>query len=104
MALDSICEALPKYAMEVIFYTLFELNDGGYISLSEENSDDAITNCCVIYITYSGHEFLNTIRANPTWEKTLDIAGEIGNFSLRILEKIAEGVATAAIKQKLGLP
>lgn len=104
VALDSICEALPKYAMEVIFYTLFELNDGGYISLSEENSDDAITNCCVNYITYSGHEFLNTIRANPTWEKTLDIAGEIGNFSLRILEKIAEGVATAAIKQKLGLP
>lgn len=103
VALDSICEALPEYAAEVIFYTLFELDDGGHISLSEGSADDVIENCCVNYITYAGHEFLNTIRANPTWEKTLDIAGEIGNFSLRILEKIAEGVAAAVIKQKLGL-
>lgn len=101
--LDSVCEAIPKYSKETIFYTLFELDNGSYISLSSQEADGAITNCCVDYITYAGHEFLNTIRANPTWEKTLNIAGEIGNFGLRTLEKIAEGVATAIIKQKLGL-
>ena len=100
--LNSICEALPRYSEEMIFYTLFELDDGEYISLSGQDADGVTTICCVNYITYAGHEFLDTIRANPTWEKTLSIAGEIGNFSLRTLEKIAEGVATAFIKQQLG--
>lgn len=101
--LDSICTALPKYSDEMIFYTLFELDDGAYISLSAETADDVIVSCCVNYITYAGHEFLNTIRANPTWEKTLTIAGKVGNFGLQMLAKIAEGVATAFIKQQLGL-
>jgi len=101
--LDSICDALPKYSKEVIFYTLFELNDGEYVSLSEGYAEDALENCCVNYITYAGHEFLNTIRADPTWEKTLKIAGHIGNFGLQMLTKIAEGIATAYLKQQLGL-
>lgn len=101
--LDNICEALPKYSKDVIFYALFELDDGGYINISESDTDDAITSCCVNYITYAGHEFLNTIRANPTWEKTLSIAGNVGNFGLQMLAKIAEGVTTAFIKQQLGL-
>lgn len=102
--LDEICDALSKYSKEQIYYTLFELDDGGYIDLSSQEADGTVTWCCVNYITYAGHEFLNTIKANQTWEKTLSIAGQVGNFSLRMLEKIAEGVATAFAKQQLGLP
>lgn len=101
--LDNICEALPKYSKALIFYTLFQLENGEYVCLSKQDADGAFTYCCVDYITYAGHEFLNTIRVNSTWEKTLSIAGKAGNFSLRMLEKIAEGVATAYIKQQLGL-
>ena len=101
--LDNICEALPKYSKDLIFYTLFELDNGEYISLSEQGAEGAIIACCVNYITYTGHEFLETIRANPTWEKTLDIAGKVGNFGLQMLAKIADGVATAYLKQQLGL-
>lgn len=103
LSLDEICDALSKYSKEQIYYTLFELNDGGYIDLSSQEICDVVTWCCVNYITYAGHEFLNTIKANQTWEKTLTIAGQVGNFSLRMLEKIAEGVATAFAKQQLGL-
>ena len=101
--LDAVCNAVTKYSKETIFYTLFELDDAEYISISNFYSDGAISSCCVNYITYVGHEFINTIRANSTWEKTLEVAGAVGNFGLQMLAKIAEGVATALIKQQLGL-
>ena len=102
--LDAVCNAVTKYSKETIFYTLFELDDGGYISISDFHSDGAISSCCVNYITYAGHEFINTIRSDSTWAKTLKAAGEIGNFGLQMLFKIAEGLAVAYAKQHLGLP
>lgn len=102
--LNNICNEVTKYSKETVFYTLFELDDGGYISITKFGGDNAFESCCVNYITYAGHEFINKIRSNPTWEKTLELAGKVGNFGLQMLAKIAEGVATAYFKQQLGLP
>lgn len=99
----TFCHKVTKYSKETIFYTLFELDDGGYINISKFGGDDTFENCCVNYITYAGHEFINTIRSNPTWAKTLEVVGTVGNFGLQMLAKIAEGVATTLIKQQLGL-
>ena len=96
---QQICENLPHYSPETIYYTLARLEEGGYISLSTQWAGDGLNMCCVNYITYCGHEFLEKIRPDTVWEKTSNIAGKVGSFGLQMIEKIAEGVATAYINK-----
>lgn len=49
-----------------------------------------------------GHEFLANIRDENNWNKIKGISSSIGFASLKIISAIAEGVATAAINQRLG--
>ena len=94
-----ICNQLPQYTKEDIYYTLSKLEDGGYINMTSQWAGDSLYMCCVNYITFQGHEFLDAIRPDTVWEKTTATAGKIGNFGLKMLEKIAEGVATAYFKE-----
>ncbi len=54
-------------------------------------------------LTPDGHEFLANIRNENNWNKIKGISSTIGFASLKIISAIAEGVATAAINQQLGL-
>lgn len=51
----------------------------------------------------AGHEFLANIRDDNNWNKIKGISSSIGFASLKVVSAIAEGVATAAINQQLGL-
>lgn len=97
--LPSICKQLSAYPQEVIFYTLSKLEEGEYIDMSVQWASGGVNVCRVNYITYNGHEFLEKIRPDTVWEKTIGIAGKVGNFSLQMLAKISEGVATTLIKE-----
>ena len=96
---EQICENLPNYSPETIYYTLARLEEGGYVSLSTQWAGNGLNMCCVNYITYSGHEFLEKIRPDTVWKTTTNIAGKVGSFGLQMIEKIAEGVATAYINK-----
>lgn len=93
----SICEALPKYTSNTLYYALTNLEQAEYLDVSEQWGSDVLAACVVNYITYAGHEFLEKIRADTTWSKTLAVAGKVGNFGLNMLAKISEGIATAYI-------
>ena len=96
-----ICDGLPQYPQEVICYTLSKLSEGGYVDMTTKWASNSLYMCCVNYITYRGHEFLETIRPDTVWEKTTAAAAKVGSFGLRMLEKVAEGVATAYFKEAL---
>lgn len=98
-----ICQGLPHYSQEDIFYTLSRMREGGYIDMSVKYASNTVSFCAVNYITYAGHEFLEKIRPGGVWEKTTGAIGKLGCYSLQILEKIAEGVATAYINHALSL-
>lgn len=51
-------------------------------------------------MTWSGHEFLDTIRDDDVWKKTKAVAGKVGGASVSFLWEIAK----AEVKMKLGLP
>lgn len=53
-------------------------------------------------LTPEGHEFLSNIRDDNNWNKIKSVSVSIGFASLKVISAIAEGVATAAINQKLG--
>lgn len=94
-----ICDQLSQYSKEDIYYTLSKLEDGGYINMTSQWAGNGLYMCCVNYITFQGHEFLDAIRPDTVWEKTISTAEKIGNLGLKMLGKIAEGVTTACIKE-----
>jgi len=99
--LNEICEKNPQYPQEDIFYTLFKLEEGGYIDMSVQWAGGELSECCVNFITFAGHEFIEKIRQDSIWKKTLKIAGEVGIFSLKMLAKISESVAGNLVTQIL---
>lgn len=90
-------ERLEKYKEQgKVLYHVRYLAMKGMIYLPDQsikNTND---------LTPEGHEFLANIREDNNWKKIKNISSNIGFASLKIVSAIAEGVATAAIKQQLG--
>lgn len=103
VSMPDLCEALPNYNSKDIYYSLFNLEQAGYIDAMPLRADGGVYSYFVNYITFSGHEYLANIRSNRNWEKTKEIGSKVGVFGLNIIAKIAEGVATAYLKQQLEL-
>ncbi len=97
ISLDEICAQLRKWDRETVFYSLFNLDQAGFISMSIQEADDAYVNCSVSYITFAGHQFLESIRDSKTWSTIKSGLSAIGNFSLNAISVIAEAVTSAAI-------
>lgn len=99
---NELCEKLPQYNFEDIWYTCLKLKEGGYLDvLTLETLNCPKPQIARIKdITFQGHEFLNSVRGETNWEKTKDIAKKTGAFSLKALSSIAQGVVTAAINSQ----
>ena len=97
VSLELLCELLPEYQKEAIFYSLFNLDQAGYLNISVHWASDSVYECLVNYMTYDGHEFLNEIRDGKRWNKVKSITTAIRNYSLSGVSSIAEGVTNAAI-------
>ena len=104
--IDDVCSSvyLTRYSMPNIAYTVLKLKEAGYIDAYIENSDGRIGSVCFSNITYAGHQFLESVRNQANWNKTKEVAGKAGNFTLKVLESISTGLASAYIKDTLGLP
>lgn len=103
LTLKSLEEKLPAYTYEELWYTCLKLEEGGYLELmtfSQLGSPlPAIKQ--IKDMTFFGHEFLNAIRLETTWDKTKEVARKAGTFSLESLGEIAKGLASAAISAAL---
>ena len=98
---DALYEALPQYTKEDIFYSLYNLDQAGYVSISTNSGDNAIYMCAINSMTYAGHEFLEKIRDPKAWRYIKGVGSAIGNFSLALINQTANGVATAFINEYL---
>lgn len=99
LSLDSIAESLPKYSKEDIYYALFNLEQAGYIDLTTRWSGGSVYICHVNYMTFHGHEFLNSIRDAKHWSAIKSGLSALGNFSLAAISAFAEGIGNAAISK-----
>ena len=59
--------------------------------------------CMVRYLSPAGHQFLSDIRSDNNWNKTKEIAKNVGSESLSAIKEIAAGVITSLIQKQLGL-
>ncbi len=101
ISLNKICDALPEFNGEDIYYALFNLNQAGYILASSSSSSNAVSRFNVSYITYAGHEFLESIKEPTVWKKTQSILGKIGVSSINVISKVASDVIVKLIAAQI---
>lgn len=99
--IDTLYEALSQYAKKDIFYALYNLDQAGYVSTNLITGDNATVVYAINYITYEGHNFLDKIRDPKAWKYIKTAGSAIGNFSLSVINQIANGVTTAYIDSYL---
>lgn len=96
--LENIYQNLNIYSKSEIYYTLINLEQAGFINLNKTRSNNAL-NCSVNFITFSGHEFLNSIKDANNWSKIQSCLNSFRNYSLAAIQAVAEGITAAAIQK-----
>ena len=92
-----------NYSIEEIANTLLVLDDANFIVCYRNNGDDAIVALDIYRITYTGYQFLESIRPDSVWKKVQTISGNIGSFSLNVISQIATSVLTQMINGQVKL-
>lgn len=94
-------ELLDRYDNDTLIYHVYYCIEAGLISKLSQSSKIDIY---IADLTPAGHELIGNIRADTNWKKVQETGSKIGAFGLNMVSKIAEAVATAWLKQYLGLP
>lgn len=99
MSGEDVCNGLPAYSKEDVYYSLEMLSQGGYINADDLYGDDQLLVCSVLSLNLDGHEFLAQIRDSENWSNVKKVTSAIRNFSLSAISSAAEGVASALISK-----
>lgn len=101
--LNEICKSseLLKYSRPDIAYTLVMLKEAGFIEALIVYASNEIHELDVIRLTYSGHQFLDTIRPQSTWDKIQSISEKTGFKSISSIMEIADIILPETIKSVL---
>lgn len=97
-------EKLSKYDVDTILYHVRICLMSDLVFIPQEFKNSASQYSYHIDLTPKGHEFLANVRSDTVWNKTIDIAGKVGSYSLDIISKIAASVLSELIKQYIGQP
>ncbi len=99
-------ELLPNYSCDELQYHCIQLLDAGLIKAVSVPAIGSLLPQIsrITDLTYSGHQFLADVQSDTAWNKTKEIAKNVGSESLHALKDIAVSVVTSAIHNTLGLP
>ena len=93
---ETILNALSQYDEDTIHYHLYQIKNSELILNLHVSGGKPFL---IGDLSPKGHEFLENIRSDSNWNKTKEIAGNIGSFSINNLSQIAIGVVTQLITQ-----
>lgn len=94
---------MQKYEENDVLYTSDKLVEAGFINFDKSTASSRLYYSSYGQITYAGHQFLENVRSDSTWEKTKDIAQSIGSFSINALATIAVNYISQSISKRMGL-
>lgn len=97
-SLMHVNEISSKYQYNEVVYTLIQLAESGYISMSFVCDNDRL--CLkmgnVLYVTPKGHEFIAAMSNETVWKSHVTpVLKAFGAVSLSIVESVASGATSA---------
>ena len=88
---------IPKYSQEEILYHVRQCEHSGlFLKVQHYFGGFSIQD-----LSPYGHQFINDIRQDTNWNRTKDIAKNVGSFSLDVLKDISSQVITNLISNQL---
>lgn len=96
---DKLYEKLiPKYSQEEILYHVRQCEHSGlFLKVQHYFGGFSIQD-----LSPYRHQFINDILQDTNWNRTKDIAKNVGSFSLDVLKDISSQVITNLISNQLG--
>lgn len=95
-------DRLKQYNKKDIFYSVAKLNEAGFIEAQPVNGDN-MCGYLISDITYTGHEFLQSIKSDTVWDNVKKISKKVGSISFPIISSIASSVLSKLITNSVGL-
>ncbi len=89
---------LKEYSKNEIAHSIKVLNDYGYIDCEFKKYITGSIDCLVSDITNTGHEFINQIRNDTTWNKLKPKLGKAGVFTLDFIKDVAAAAISSRLK------
>lgn len=78
-----------KYDFDTVIYSLMKLKEADFISCDLQFIEGKVVKWLINDITWSGHDFLDNIRDNETWQKVKSVASKTSSMSLTLSGKLA---------------
>lgn len=80
-----------------LIYTIQRLDEAGYIKSSIQYASNKVYWFAISSITWSGHEFLDTIRDPKIWRDTKEKTSKLASVSLNILSEVASSIVVKTL-------
>jgi Hypothetical protein (DUF2513) len=104
---DGTCQIQPEtpadlgitdHSYEEVAYNLNQLVDAGFVKGARTMQMPIISQ-----LTWSGHDFADSVRDQETWAKTKNAAAGAGGFTVDLLKDLAKGFIKKQIEEKTGI-
>lgn len=92
LSMGNLLSLLPNYSKDEIAYTCLKLNEGNLLNILKINSDNVTSVANISDITYEGHQFLENIRNQSTWEIVKQKLSFLGSSSVQAIMSVASQV------------
>ena len=92
--------AIEGYNEEQVSQHLAMLIDGSFVDGKLVSTGGAFR---IRGLTWSGHEFIDTIRSPEIWRRTKEGLGKVGGWSVELAWQLAKGYGKQLAKEKLGI-
>lgn len=81
-----------SYPREEIANMLILLDEGGYIKTSVLYANNAISILDVSRITFSGYQFIESVRPERVWTKVKNVCSDVGSFSMSVISQVSSSI------------
>lgn len=93
-----------NFDANTVYQHLKLLRDGGMIDGEDSLSQDRSSKIIVLGITWSGHDFIDSVRDPEIWRRTKEGALAAGGFTVELLTELAKGYVKKILSEKTGVP
>ena len=98
LPLTTLCDLLPVYPREDVYYAAFQAEQAGFLKIGGTPAWGGVTlDEEIEYLTFAGHEFLASVRENSRWKALKKALPAIRNYSLDAINALSQGMTSAAI-------
>lgn len=88
-----------EYDKKEIAYSIYMMIDAGLLQKVPTSINAPAKEQRVDTITYKGHEFLQKIKNETAWKKTMDKLKPVGTITIEMISQVISNVITNMINQ-----